>query len=128
MFDALRRYRDFGGRASRSEYWLFIFFMILTNSFGVVLFSMVSGVTNLSVYSEPNNAGLFVILLMAAFNLAMLVPNLSVAFRRMHDSGHSGAWIVVLPVFLVFSLMDGTPGANRYGNDPKVRFDGATLA
>ena len=135
MFDALRRYSDFHGRASRSEYWLFIFFLILTNSFGVVLFSMVSGVTNLSLYSEPNNAGLFVVLLMSAFNLAMVAPHLAVTFRRLHDSGRSAAWLLLLfvPVLgqlaiLTLTLLDGTNGPNRYGNDPKIRYDEATLA
>ncbi len=127
MFDALTRFGDFSGRASRSEYWLFIFFLILTNSALLVVFSMVSGVTNLSVYSEPNNAGLFVLLVATAFNLAMIVPHLSVAFRRLHDSEKSAAWLLLslVPlgqlVILIFTLLDGTQGPNRYGPDPKHR-------
>jgi uncharacterized membrane protein YhaH (DUF805 family) len=53
-----------------------------------------------------------------------------VQVRRLHDQDKSG-WLILLSfipyigglILLVLMLIDGTPGANRYGPDPKGRFD-----
>ena len=58
--------------------------------------------------------------------LAVLVPSLAVAVRRLHDTGKSG-WFVLIGlvplvggiVMLVFTVMDSTPGDNQYGPNPK---------
>jgi uncharacterized membrane protein YhaH (DUF805 family) len=59
--------------------------------------------------------------------LAVLIPSIAVSIRRMHDTSRSGWWvlIVLVPfigaiVFLVFSVMDSTPGTNAYGHNPKT--------
>jgi hypothetical protein len=61
------------------------------------------------------------------FNLLILIPTIAVSVRRIHDSGFSGWWYLLSLtgigsiVMLIFGLMDGTPGPNRYGEDPKGR-------
>jgi uncharacterized membrane protein YhaH (DUF805 family) len=62
------------------------------------------------------------------FFLYSLIPSLSFSFRRLHDINMSAWWILVgvIPflgplVLLVLSLVDGTPGENRFGADPKGR-------
>ena len=97
-------------------------------------------------------------LLYLVLGLGFLIPNIAVAVRRLHDTDRSGWWVlapllgyVVLLVgfgagsrllallgFLVvgglgltvfvFYLVDGTPGANRYGSDPKNRVDPRVFA
>ena len=54
--------------------------------------------------------------------LALLLPNLSVTIRRLHDTDRSGWWwfIVIIPVvgwiiYLYFMIARGTPGPNRFG-------------
>jgi uncharacterized membrane protein YhaH (DUF805 family) len=59
--------------------------------------------------------------------LATVIPHLAVAVRRLHDVNMSGAWLLIdlIPfgviVLLILQAMDGTPGPNRYGPDPKER-------
>jgi uncharacterized membrane protein YhaH (DUF805 family) len=60
--------------------------------------------------------------------LALLVPSLAVTFRRLHDTNRKGWWILIglIPligqlVLFIFYLLDGTPGPNRFGPDPKER-------
>ena len=65
--------------------------------------------------------------LLGLYSLAVFIPNLAVAVRRMHDQDKSGWWILIgfVPFIggiwlLVLYLIDGTRGPNRYGPDPKA--------
>ena len=97
-------YVNFEGRAQRSEFWWFALFTFAAT----VLLSAVSEVL----------AGLF--------SLAVLLPAIGVAVRRLHDVDRSGWWylLVLIPVIgslvLVFAFFihPGTPGDNRFGPDP----------
>ena len=64
--------------------------------------------------------------------LGLLIPSLAVSIRRLHDTNRSGWWILIglIPflgalVLIVFYLLDGTPGPNKYGPDPKGRVSAA---
>ena len=57
--------------------------------------------------------------------LALLLPNLAVLVRRLHDTDRSGwwYWIILVPLIggilvLVWFCSRGTDGGNRYGADP----------
>ncbi|WP_249138314.1 DUF805 domain-containing protein [Phenylobacterium montanum] len=86
-------------------------------------------------HTPPSGFAGLIFMLWSLFALASFVPSLAVAVRRLHDSGKSGAWILValVPVIgglvlLVLYLLDGTPGDNQYGPDPKGRASLATVA
>jgi uncharacterized membrane protein YhaH (DUF805 family) len=127
MFQPLRKYADFNGRARRAEYWLFALLMILIS----IPFSIIAEIVEATGEMDPATAGLFLV-----FGLAMvglLIPSLAVTVRRLHDSNRSGWWALIglIPligglVLFVFAILDGTPGPNRFGADPKGR--GETLA
>ena len=58
--------------------------------------------------------------------LALLIPCIAVAVRRLHDSNRSGWWLLLglIPligtiVILVFMCQDSQPGENQYGPNPK---------
>lgn len=60
------------------------------------------------------------------YALAILIPGIAVAIRRLHDTGRSGWWILIglVPligfiVLLVFYVQDSIPGDNEYGPNPK---------
>jgi len=104
-------YADFSGRARRAEYWWFW----LINSVGGFALAI------LGVALLPE-AGLIVF---GLWYLATLLPSLAVTVRRLHDTNKSG-WTMLLGfipfggiVLLIFLLVDGDTGANRYGYPPK---------
>lgn len=57
--------------------------------------------------------------LVTVYWLAVLIPSIAVAVRRMHDAGHSGWWVLVPIVNLIFALQNSQPGENEYGPNPK---------
>ncbi len=107
----LKKYKDFSGRASRSEYWYFFLFYILVN---IVL--------NIAIAILPPTIAM---LLMAVVMFGFILPTLAVAVRRLHDIDKSG-WFLLLSiiplinlVLLYFFMKKGSEGANRFG-DPSL--------
>lgn len=65
-------------------------------------------------------------LLSGIYSLAIIIPSFAVGARRLHDTDRSGWWqlLLLIPiigaiVLLVFFCLDSTPGANRFGANPK---------
>jgi uncharacterized membrane protein YhaH (DUF805 family) len=99
------------------EYWYFVLFNILV--------SIVLGVIDALLFGTLDSY-VGVGLLSGIYGLAILIPSLAVSVRRLHDIDRSGWWILIalVPligtiVLLVFALLEGTPGNNRYGPNPK---------
>ena len=122
MFQPLRKYADFGGRAQRAEYWLFyLLFMIVY----VTLIVASGGFEENN--SGPSGVGLVVALVAGLGVLGMLIPMIAVQVRRLHDTNRSGWWLFIgfIPligglVLFVFTVLDSTPGQNRFGPNPKT--------
>ena len=113
---ALRQYAVFTGRARRKEYWCFALFCVVA----ILVLSLIDIATG--TFSQAASLGL----LSGIFTLVIAVPSISVAVRRLHDTGRSGWWILIslIPLFgtiaiLVLLALEGTPGANQYGESPK---------
>ncbi len=106
----LSQYVGFSGRASRSEYWIWWGFL-------VVLFVAI-GATALLFESTGYIVATVVM-------LAIFLPNLAVTVRRLHDTGRSGWWLllVFIPfigglILFVFMLLDSQPESNKWGAPP----------
>ena len=98
------KYVTFKGRATRSEYWWF--------TLGAyVLIALVS----LLIFALFNVVAMFFAYIATA--LAVSLPAWSVAVRRLHDTNHSGWWLLcpVYPIILMF--IEGSEGENDYGAD-----------
>jgi uncharacterized membrane protein YhaH (DUF805 family) len=113
---ALQNYANFSGRARRSEYWYFLLFNIIFAIAAMILDNLL-GIAMTGIGYGP---------LYGIYALAMLIPGLSVAVRRLHDIGKSGWFllIVLIPIIggiwlLVLFCTEGTKGTNEYGPDPK---------
>lgn len=96
------KYADFSGRATRSEYWYFFLFNFIV---GIVLG--------------------WIPFLGWLVSLALLVPSLAVAWRRLHDMGKSGAFylFILIPLVgwifvLIWLCKETQPGDNQYGPQP----------
>ena len=102
----LERYTKFDGRAGRTEYWWFF---------------LATFIIGLAINVLTRISGAFFILSFVYF-LAVLVPSLAVAVRRLHDTDKSG-WFILLAlipivgfiILVVFLATPGTPGPNKYG-------------
>jgi len=115
FIDAIRiclsKYIVFSGRAARAEFWWWQLFYVL-GSVVVVIFD---------VATFPLSSGMFSLL----FPLAIFLPSLAVAARRLHDIDKSGIWVLLWlvpligPIILIFWwARAGEVGPNIYGPDP----------
>ena len=127
-----KNYGNFNGRARRSEYWKFVIVQslvwILILGTGVVAAFGTNDLKDVEYLDYLLAGGLGTGGVLIVYNLVTVLPMLAVTCRRLHDTDHSGAFIflVCIPVIgeiilLIWLLSDGTPGKNRYGEDPKER-------
>jgi uncharacterized membrane protein YhaH (DUF805 family) len=115
----IRRFVDFNGRSSRSEYWYFFLFTVI---FGVVL--SVSHAIALAIGHGPNSTATAFTVISYLVDLAFFLPSLALFVRRMHDTNRSGWWYflaftgVGLIPLVIWLCARGTIGENRFGDDP----------
>jgi len=114
-----KKYAVFGGRAGRPEFWWFQLANFIV-SIGVAIVAAI-------VLGSHNQA------LSDLYSLAVFIPSLALSIRRLHDTDRSGWWMLLLflifigwIVLIVFWCLQGTRGANRYGDSPdgEVAADG----
>ena len=84
---SLKKYADFKGRASREEFWCFFAFLIIANAI-TSLFGLLAG---------------FGAAISGIVGLLLIIPQLAVAVRRLHDLGKSGRELVV-PCFMLLGV------------------------
>jgi uncharacterized membrane protein YhaH (DUF805 family) len=114
--EVLKKYTVFNGRARRKEYWMFFLFNIIIS----IVLGIIDGIVGTS--GAVGALGL----LGGLYTLAVLIPGIAVAVRRLHDTSRSGWWILIglIPiigviVLIIFMVQDGTPGENQFGKNPK---------
>ena len=115
---------SFTGRARRVEYW-----MLLP---AVAAFCISAIALGVSWEGQGSEALLAYLGLSAIFGIPLLIWVYAVQVRRCHDLGWSGwillielvpyvGWVASLFFFCAFAFVDGQPGPNRFGPDPKGR-------
>lgn len=104
-------YCNFKGRASRSEYWWFVLAY-------VAIYIICAGASE-TIGDSSNILGT-----VAAW--VLLLPNLGVTWRRLHDTGRGGQWFFVnfIPIIgliwlLVLLVGNSEPQENRFGEVPE---------
>jgi len=101
------KYANFQGRATRSEYWWFYLFQILLTWGASIVGSLTLG--------DSGD------MLSSLVSLALLLPSIAVGSRRLHDTGRSGWWqllvftIIGIILLIVWLASDGEKAANKYG-------------
>ncbi|MBR0559941.1 DUF805 domain-containing protein [Neokomagataea anthophila] len=119
FFVPYKRYFDFSGRSSRSEYWLYI----LSTIIAIFVVSMIILAISIAMGMKDNGgaATLFYIVL-GFWGLISIIPHWALVVRRFHDQDLSGflALLNFIPFFgglivLVFMCLPGTQGANKFG-------------
>lgn len=119
--DASSKYSTFTGRASVKDYLYFILGIMIIGFVGgiaLVILSIILGV----VTQNPYICAIIYILVTMGYGLYIMIPNLAICVRRLHDQGKSGAWMFIsfIPIFgpiiiLVLLFLQGDPGTNQYG-------------
>jgi uncharacterized membrane protein YhaH (DUF805 family) len=118
--DAVRsgfdHYTKFDGRANRPAFWYWVLFGIGVGAAANLIGAAVGG--------------RFLIFLVW---IALLLPGISVAIRRLHDTGRSGWWILIglIPligaiILIIFYVQESDAGDNEYG--PPMSPTGAPAA
>ena len=108
-----KKYVDFNGRASRSEFWYFYLFLVI-----------------LSVAAIPLDIAIFRYNEWGPINTTIAIltffPYISVTARRLHDSNYSG-WLQLLVItiigiipVLIWLIQKGYEAENRLGIHPVV--------
>ena len=94
----LKNWKNFTGRASRSEYW----WVVLASAIVMTVLSMVLVVVMIALIAADNGsgalAGLGIALMygvLGLVGLAAFVPSLSLGIRRLHDTNQTG-WLYLL--------------------------------
>ena len=108
-FGVWKKYAVFHGRARRAEYWMFVLFSIIAS----IILSIIGEIIHTTLLGN-------------LYTLAVIIPSLAVGARRLHDIGKSGWWLLIglIPIIgwiilIMFAVMDGQPGDNQYGSNPK---------
>ena len=109
---------NFSGRARRSEYWYFTLFQ------NILIY--ITQISLIQMTDNKNNYSFLCIFIVLALCLIYsLIPSLSLSVRRLHDTGRSGCYLllVFIPfgslVLLMFFCQDSNPESNIYGPSPK---------
>ncbi|MBQ9539783.1 MAG: DUF805 domain-containing protein [Treponema sp.] len=111
-----KNFLNFGGRSTRSEYWWVCFVGLII---GVLVYAiMFVASTKFHIYAMNVNAAKTV---MTVLSVITFIPSVTLAARRLHDTGHGFGWIFIniLPIigsiwFLVLLLKASGP-ANKWG-------------
>ena len=112
--NVIRNFVNFSDRASRSEYWWFQLFFVVDLATADFIDVMIY-TTQVPIF------GTIVF-------LGLIIPNLAVTVRRLHDIGYSG-WFILLVfipcvgsiiglVIIVLMMVDGQSQINDYGPVP----------
>ena len=103
FINTLKSYSDFASRTGRNDYWMFmLFYVVLSVATGIV------------------DSILGILLVNSIYSLVMLVPLVAATTRRLHDTGRSGLWqlLVFIPVLgllvLIWFLAQESDGENEY--------------
>ena len=114
----LSNYVGFRGRATRTEYWMFVLASLIVS----IVVGIVGRVLGLTIGEGIGATNI----LSLVYTLAVLLPSIAVMVRRFHDAGYSGwmALLILIPLIgliavIVFMILPSQRGDNRHGPDPR---------
>lgn len=99
----LRKYVTFSGRASRPEYWWFVLAVFLGSLIAGLLDGLLFGFSDVEYGDDSvsyESQGPLAII----FSMATFIPILSAGWRRMHDTGRSGLYLLY-PLIVMIGIV-----------------------
>jgi len=119
VISVLTNWKNFSGRASRSEFW---YFMLASIILGLIV-SLIELATGLVSIEESNATGP----LSSILNLLLAIPSIAVTSRRLQDYGYSGWWqlsyITLIGIFVVllWCMLPAKEDENQWGRNPLLK-------
>ncbi len=110
-------YTNFKGRAQRSEFWYWVLFFWLCEIAAVIVDSLLFP----NAYNYDSPSAVVLALPTNIVGYVLLIPNISMFVRRLHDTDRRGWWWLISFVpfgglaLLIWMCSKGTPGSNRFG-------------
>ena len=122
----LSNYATFSGRASRAElWWWFLAMLIILLCTELIDAFVIAPSLGLESWNDEDPARPLSWLI----SLALILPNLAVGARRLHDIGKSGWWLLIglVPVvgaliLIYFYLQFGDPDDNAFGPPNRLHY------
>ena len=117
IVSVLKNWKNFRGRACRSEFWYFTLAVFLI-AVAISIIEISIGIVDLDS-SDPQQG-----ILSNIFFLMIMIPSLSVTSRRLQDRGFSGWWqlsyFVVVGIFIIpiICMLPAKENENKWGTDP----------
>ena len=117
IVSVLKNWKNFRGRACRSEFWYFTLAVFLI-AVAISIIEISIGIVDLDS-SDPQQG-----ILSNIFFLMIMIPSLSVTSRRLQDRGFSGWWqlsyFVVVGIFIIpiICMLPAKVNENKWGTDP----------
>ena len=111
-----KKYADFSGRASRSEFWWFELFLWIGTLVTAIIDTMMLG------YSFEDNGPIYII-----FSVVVFLPAIAVGARRLHDINKSGWWqllvftIIGIILLIIWWATVGENKKNNHGNPIELK-------
>ena len=151
----IEKYADFAGRAPRAEYWWFVLAMLVAYIVVSIVDDIIgTGEMILGVYGpltvllwlatlvpsiavgvrrlhDTNRSGWWILLPIVPYCLALFLGGAAIAGGSMAGAGIAGIFLMIgvacAIALLVFMVLPGTPGDNRYGPNPYGGGSAATV-
>ena len=117
-----KRYAEFDGRSTRTEYFAFSLL-----NFCVYLFLFILLFSGIDYGSTQVSGFTFIgLMMMLLYALGTFIPSMAVTVRRLHDQNKTG-WLVLLSfipyigglILLILMFLPGDDGQNQYGPNPR---------
>ena len=123
-----RRWKDFSGRSSRREYWMFTLVLVIISFVLGILDVFVLG----GVGFAQNESAAKLVTLGNAFSLVTLIPSTSLSVRRLHDIDNSGWWLLLgltgfgIFIIIYWACLGSDENENRYGSPMPADHDSSS--
>ena len=111
IIDGYKRWKDYSGRTSRSQFWWFFLFVLITPYITLsisLLFSFIFSLLDLDFLSNLS----IVISFLYLINIPVFI---AVGVRRMHDVGKSG-WFILVPLYNLYLYVQPAVEKGRIPN------------
>ena len=114
---SLKKSFDYSGRASRDEFYLFIYFQFVFLIFNLILITATSPLLNLLPLSVKETILVVLSLPLVVYILGLPFAFASLSVRRLHDLGYKAISWYLLP-FVAHKM--GSKEPNEWGESPRI--------